>query len=205
MYLAGRTNGVVDVIGTTGKLTITKDAAALEEEQYWLPIGNDEDGNPIKQYQIMNTVSAQRKVALRKAEVSKGDDSSITSVTSLSGARFRIFRADLTEVTEGQPVDGAGKPLGYYESKASGVYFMGRLPYGTYYLVETKAPFGYSGNAGKVFRLTVGKDTTEGGTTAAGVTVDNEHEVVKLKKTSSEEVIVEAFRHFMTTGENPDA
>ena len=165
----------------------------------------------------MNVLPYKRKVALRKADVTKTSES-ITGVTSLSGARFRIFRADMTEVTDGQPMND-GKPVGYYESGKSGVYFMGKLPFGTYYLVETVAPTGYTGNLGKVFTLTVGKDTTaeggsegggsEGGSAkAAGTKVDF---LVKLNVDTTgmnakekENAIVEAFRVYRKTGENPD-
>lgn len=70
---------------------------------------------------------------------------------ALPAARFRIFRADITEFTDGQE---QGK--NYYESLSNGVYFIGKLPYGKYYLVETQAPTDYStNNTGKVFILTV--------------------------------------------------
>ncbi len=88
------------------------------------------------QYRIMNTSTFERKVILRKTD---------GSYTALANTKFRIFRADLSEYTEGRP---AGQS--YYESGPSGAYFIGRLPYGRYYLLETEGR-----GAGKVFILTV--------------------------------------------------
>jgi uncharacterized surface anchored protein len=91
----------------------------------------------------MNTSALEQKIILRK--VAKDSNN------PLNGARFRIFRADFTEITDGQPT---GK--NYYESAASGIYFVGTLPRGLYYLVETQAPTGAnSSNQGKVFELRV--------------------------------------------------
>ena len=88
------------------------------------------------QYRIMNTSTFERKVILRKTD---------GSYTALANTKFRIFRADLSEYTEDRP---AGQS--YYESGPSGAYFIGRLPYGRYYLLETEGR-----GAGKVFILTV--------------------------------------------------
>ena len=112
-------------------------SGATENEVYKTGTGSE------YQYQIMNTSAIQQKVILRKV----AEDTN----KPLDGAQFRIFRADMTEITEGQPT---GKT--YYESSDSGVYFIGTLPRGLYYLVETKAPTGAnSSNQGKVFELRV--------------------------------------------------
>lgn len=108
-------------------------------------------------YTIMNVNPIKRKVILRK--VAKD------TYTPLAGARFRIFRADLSEITDGQPTTGEGASVtkkGYYESLASGVYFIGQLPEGKYYLVETGVPAGAEtdDNLGKVFTLEI-KDGME--------------------------------------------
>ncbi|MBP5291616.1 MAG: hypothetical protein J6Y90_03240, partial [Lachnospiraceae bacterium] len=96
----------------------------------------------IATYGVMNETVAKHEVILRK--VSWAD-------VPLVGARFRIFRYDLTEYTEGQE---PGK--NYYESTASGVYFVGKFPEGKYYLIETKVPDGVPDvNLGKVFLLTI--------------------------------------------------
>ena len=103
----------------------------------------------IAAFGILNQPKAKRKVILKKAS---------QNYQPLTGAQFRMFRADLSEVTEGQ---GAG---GCYESGTAGTYFSGRLPYGLYYILETQAPSGYGGNAGKVFVLRVdagGKSLSE--------------------------------------------
>ncbi|MBQ3703831.1 MAG: hypothetical protein II885_13910 [Oscillospiraceae bacterium] len=107
------------------------------------------EGNNLAEYQyrVMNVSEAERKVILRKVV----DQTKPKSYEALPAARFRIFRADITEFTDGQE---QGK--NYYESLSNCVYFIGKLPYGKYYLVETQAPTDYStNNTGKVFILTV--------------------------------------------------
>lgn len=73
---------------------------------------------------------------------------------SLKGARFRIFRANLTEWING---DYDSTNLGY-TSIDTGVFFVDSLPYGKYYVVETVAPSGYSGNTDKVCTVVVTAD-----------------------------------------------
>ncbi len=97
-------------------------------------------------FNIMNVDPRTRKVILKK--VAYGSN------TPLEGAHFRIFRADLSEVTEGQPTYKSGDTLpagkqigdskGYYESGVSGAFWIGKLPYGTYYMEETTSPSGYA-------------------------------------------------------------
>ena len=108
----------------------------------------------IAAYGIMNISAATRRVILRKADGNGTTD----PYQMLRGARFRIFRPDLTEVTLGQET---GKQ--YYESLSSGVWFSDSLNYGKYYLVETLGPTrpsGYTDNAGTVYELQV-KDTVD--------------------------------------------
>ena len=137
-------------------------------------------------YNIMNVSTVNRKVILRKVDKD--------NFASLSGAHFHILRADLSEYTEGQPT---GKT--WYESGASAAFFIGKLPFGTYYLVETVAPTAPAGynkttgtgcNIGKVFKLTVDKDTL----TSPGISVDNTNLVHQLTTTGTEDVMIAAFR-----------
>ncbi len=96
---------------------------------------------------ILNESSASRQVILRKT------DDSGASYQMLRDAEFHIFRMDLTELENRKA----------YNSFSSGIWFSGVLPYGQYYLVETKAPTspeGYSGNAGNVYRLVVSDSVT---------------------------------------------
>ena len=91
---------------------------------------------------ILNISLASRRVILRKS-----DD----GYHPLKGAQFRIFRMDLTEVGDG------------YTALSTGIWFTGALPYGRYYLVETRAPTspdGYSGSIGSVFKLEVSDSIT---------------------------------------------
>ena len=152
-------------------------------------------------YTILNESELSRRVMLQKVDNEDTDE-----VKLLSGAHFRIFRADLTEVTDGQPTDASGYPKGYYESLDSGVYFSGKLPFGTYYLVETVAPTSPSGydskegakvNIGKVFKLTVNKDTVNAGTVVDSDLVTT---LSTAKTATSEDAIVAAFKQYMTTG-----
>jgi len=114
----------------------------------------------INLFAALNVDARTRKVILKKAD---GD-----TYTPLSGATFTVFYADMqTVVRVENGKDETGKPkyetLKDKSSGAAGAFWIGKLPYGTYYLVEKAAPSDYTGNAGKVFKLTVG-DTENAGT-----------------------------------------
>ena len=81
----------------------------------------------IAKYGVMNASKDERKVILRKVN---------TSYNALAGATFEILRADLSPVTD------SSKSTTTFTSSTSGVYFIGELPYGTYYVHETKTPAG---------------------------------------------------------------
>jgi uncharacterized surface anchored protein len=135
----------------------------------------------------MNYAKAERRVILKK--VSR--KTATTDSVPLKGARFRIFRADLTEVTDGQKTNGSGVKIGYYESGTSGVYFIGNLPYGKYYLVEIKAPNGAAAsNAGKIFELTVKEDEVQEGETVSGIIVPEEP-VKQVENGTPDQIVTE--------------
>ena len=81
-------------------------------------------------FNIMNISELNRQVILRKV--------ADTTYESLKDAEFDLLWADMTPYTEGLP---AGKL--HYVSRPSGVFFIGNLPYGTYYLHEVTVPGGY--------------------------------------------------------------
>lgn len=111
-------------------------------------------------FNIMDISPLERKVILRKVS---------GSYASLQGAKFQIFRYDGTPVSS-IVINGAATTT--FESGVNGVYFIDKLPYGTYYLHEITAPTGYS--SGKWFTLTVSNDNTNGsrdGVTVAEITV----------------------------------
>ena len=81
----------------------------------------------VYQYRVMNISDVTRKVILRKVAAE--------TYTPLEGAEFEILRYDRTPVS-GKDTDG--KPVTVFTSLSSGVYFIDKLPFGTYYLHETK-------------------------------------------------------------------
>jgi hypothetical protein len=109
-------------------------------------VGKDEDPETI----FWSGAEGSRRVILRK--VGNG-------YAPLEGASFMIYtNAACTAVATdagGERLDGNGYGL---VSKASGVFWIGELNYGTYYIKETGAPGGYEKNKDKVFKLIVNED-----------------------------------------------
>ena len=114
---------------------VTVGAAGTTVEGITLPAGSDYlvermsdsttvDAVPdIPVYGLLNESRAERKVIFRKIN---------TSFQSLSGAKFDILRVDMTVVAS-DCVSGE-----------TGAFWIGKLPYGKYYLKETEAPAGYN-------------------------------------------------------------
>lgn len=78
----------------------------------------------IAKYGVMNIPTAQRKALLRKVM----DEVAPTSYDSLVSAKFDILRYDRTVLASDQT------------SLDTGVFFIGKLPYGTYYVHEKEYP-----------------------------------------------------------------
>ena len=90
-----------------------------------------------------------RRVILRKVS---------REFVPLEGAEFTLYREKSTEPVTIGTEDGS-VTLEDLVSDAGGVFYVGMLPYGTYYLHETVGPAGYTGN--KWFTLTVTEEGIE--------------------------------------------
>ena len=81
----------------------------------------------IATYGILNVSAARRKVILRKVEEN--------TYKPLENAAFEILRYDRTQVSG---MDVNGNTVTSFTSLSNGAYFIDMLPYGTYYLHETR-------------------------------------------------------------------
>lgn len=110
-------------------------------------------------YIFLNIDSRSRKVILKKVD---GEDDK-----PLENATFTVYYADkqtVVRVENGKDVSGnpTYELLKDKSSGAAGVFWIGKLPYGIYYLHETVVPTGYKDvtedGAGNGFILTVSED-----------------------------------------------
>ena len=119
------------------------------------PTGSSTSTDTTRIYTALNVSPLQRKVILKKVD---GAD-----YNPLPDAVFTVLYADKQTVVRVEDKDSKKTELKELPSGAGGAFFIGKLPFGTYYLVEKAAPSDYAGNAGKVFKLTV-DDSANAGT-----------------------------------------
>ncbi|MBR3317235.1 MAG: hypothetical protein IKG21_05395 [Atopobiaceae bacterium] len=102
-------------------------------------------------YVYWTGVKGSRKVILRKFDKNTGE--------SLAGGKFKIHRGSADgSVFTGTDIAG-NDSAEEFESGESGVFYVGTLSYGTYYVEETQAPSGYGKPAdGERFVVTVSED-----------------------------------------------
>ena len=131
-------------ISGTGELEMHKKssstATSYDVEVFKVKTSTD-PAPEVWQYQVMNVSEAERKVILRK--VADGN------YTAIPDKEFKIYSVDGTEKASGT-------------SLSSGVFWIGKLPFGTYYLHETSPD--------KWFTLTVGKDKVDGSRDGVSIT-----------------------------------
>ena len=95
----------------------------------------------IAAYGVLNEAAAQRKAILRKVG---------REYVSLEGAVFQIHRADMTLVKDGTQDS--------FTSGPAGIFRVGMLPYGYYFIHEITVPDGYAANGEDGWWFTVRVD-----------------------------------------------
>lgn len=138
------TNGVRDVERT---LSVFRNARTDEDSENSLgePVTGTTGDDPSSIY--WTGIKGERKVILRKI----GQDS-----IPKSGGSFTVYRKGSSAPYEVTLPDGTKQRLSNLTADNSGVFWIGLLPYGIYFIQETVAPNGVSAdNAGKWFCLIV--------------------------------------------------
>ena len=93
------------------------------------------DAETMDIYNIVNVSTLSRKVVLKKI-----DD---TDYKPLKDAKFTVYHADRQTKVEVKRSDGTAETLKDLISGNAGVFWIGKLPYGTYYMAETENPDHY--------------------------------------------------------------
>lgn len=135
---------------TSSEASILQDVAdGIEAKDYAIFLIDSKTGRAVSTpdiatYGIINEPTEKHQAVLRKVEEAGGKTMPVT------GAQFDILRSDHSLVAS---VSSYGD---------DGVFWVGNLPYGAYYIHETTVPNGYDkqGDDGNWFKLTVNKDGT---------------------------------------------
>ncbi|MBR1628956.1 MAG: hypothetical protein IJ679_06790, partial [Lachnospiraceae bacterium] len=114
----------------------------------------------IAKYGILNCAAKTKKVFLNKTD-SSGKPIPINK--DEDKAKFEILRYDRTPVWT---IDSTGKITATYETDDSGIFYVGDLPYGTYYVREKQVPKGYQSLSedGNWFTMTINEESNTNAT-----------------------------------------
>ena len=127
------------------KKVVTWPANTKEAPKETLSLGEGDSAYPVEVYTALNESPLSRKVILKK--VDSADYKPLGDASDESKqAKFTVYCADMqTVVRVPKEFDASGNPTSYdlLEDKVSGAggaFWIGKLPFGTYYLEETDAP-----------------------------------------------------------------
>ena len=112
---------------------------AVTEEEYYGTTGDAADCI------YWDGIRGSQKVVLRKAVTGTYDP--------LAGATITVYKGN--GVAKGKEEDGTDVTLSNLTSRSDGVFWVGMMPYGTYYIQETAAPANHTSNTGKWFCLII--------------------------------------------------